>query len=189
VDDDVVSRSNLNRQVLYGEADIAKSKAETAAEKIRALDPDIKVEPMGITLSEETAFRAIEGMDIVIDALDNYPARYLLNAVAHERDLPLVHAAVSGYFGQLLTVLPGRSACLQCAVPDPPAGVSPPILGVTAGILGCMEAGEAIRILLGDEPLAKNTLMIWDGKTGNWEKIRIGQDPRCSVCGRGKNNE
>jgi len=180
--------SNLNRQVLYGEADIAKSKAGIAAEKIRSLDPGIQVEPMDVTLTEETVFPVTEGMDIVVDALDNYPARYLLNAVAQERGIPLVHAAVSGYFGQLLTVLPGRSACLQCAVPNPPTGNPPPVLGVTAGILGCMQAGEALRILLGDEPLAKDALVVWDGKTGSWEKIRVRRDPGCSVCGRGKNN-
>jgi len=188
VDDDVVSRSNLNRQVLYGEADIAKSKAGTAAGKIRSLNPDIQVEPRDVTLTEETIFPETEGIDIVVDALDNYPARYLLNAVAQERGIPLVHAAVSGYFGQLLTVLPERSACLQCAVPNPPSGNPPPVLGVTAGILGCMQAGETLRILLGDEPLAKDALMVWDGKTGSWEKIRVRRDPGCSICGRGKNN-
>jgi adenylyltransferase/sulfurtransferase len=184
VDCDIVNRSNLNRQVLYGEDDIGKSKAEVAAERIGSLNPDIMVEPVEVSLSGDTVFNVADGVDILVDALDNYPARYILNRIALERNIPLVHAAVAGYFGQMLTVLPGCSACLSCAIPHPPeTTVPPPVMGVTAGLLGCMQAGETLRILLGDEPLARDALMVWDGKAGTWERICISRDPECAGCG------
>ncbi len=189
VDCDIVSRSNLNRQVIYGEGDIGKSKAGVAAEKVGTLNPDIVIEPMEVSLSGDNGSTVADGVDIIVDALDNYPARYLLNKIALEKDIPLVHAAVTGYFGQLLTVLPGRSACLRCAVPHPPdITTSPPVIGVTAGIMGCMQAGETLRILLGDEPIARDALMVWDGKAGCWEKICISRDPECPGCGSWRNN-
>lgn len=189
VDCDIVSRSNLNRQVLYGERDIGKSKAGVAAEKVRSLNPDIMVEPVEVFLSGDTVSTVTDGVDLIVDALDNYPARYLLNKIALEKGIPLVHAAVTGYFGQMLTVLPGRSACLRCAVPYPPeATPSPPVIGVTAGIMGCMQAGETLRVLFGDEPIASDALMVWDGKAGTWERICISRDPECPGCGSGRIN-
>jgi adenylyltransferase/sulfurtransferase len=189
VDCDIVSRSNLNRQVLYGDGDIGRSKAGVAAERIGILNPDITVEPLEVSLSGDSAFTVADGVDIIVDALDNYAARYLLNEIALAKDIPLVHAAVTGYFGQMLTVLPGRSACLRCAIPHPPESTAPPpVIGVTAGIMGCMQAGETLRILLGDEPAARDALMVWDGKTASWEKICISRDPECAGCGSGTKN-
>lgn len=183
VDHDRVERSNLNRQVLHAEPDITRLKVESAAEKLEAMNPDIRIEPIPVPLGEDSASALASGMDLLVDALDNYPARYILNRVAITERIPLVHAAVSGFFGQLTTIIPGETACLQCMMPYPPEGEFRAVLGVTAGIVGAMEALEAIKILLGEGGIARNVLVVWDGKCGRLEQIPLMRDRGCSVCG------
>ncbi len=126
VDPDRVDRSNLNRQILHAEPDISRFKVESAAEKLRRLNPDIRIEPMPVAIDEGNADQLTGGMHLLLDALDSYSARYLLNRIAHERDIPLVHAAVSGFHGQITTIIPGETPCLRCIIPHPPEEIARP---------------------------------------------------------------
>jgi len=183
IDPDRVERSNLNRQVLHAEPDISRFKVESAADKLRALNPDIQIEPIPVAIHDENSLRMTSGMDLLVDALDSYQARYLLNRVAYIQNIPLVHAAVSGFHGQLTTVIPGETACLQCTMPYPPEGKSPPVLGATAGVVGILQALEVIKLLLHVGDVARNVLLVWDGKCGRLDQIPIERDPGCPVCG------
>lgn len=183
LDPDRVDMSNLNRQVLHADPDILRFKVDSAAEKLARLNPDIRIEPMPVAIHEGNALHVAEGMDLLVDALDSYPPRYLLNRVAFEKGIPLVHAAVSGFVGQLTTIIPGETPCLRCAIPHPPEGGSPPVLGATAGILGTMEALEAIKVLLGIGDVTKNFLLVWDGMCGRLDQIPFERVPGCQVCG------
>jgi adenylyltransferase/sulfurtransferase len=185
VDPDRVERNNLNRQILHSEADIGRFKVESAAEKLRALNPDIEVEALPAAVDSGNASQMARGMDLLLDALDNYEGRYILNSAAFERKIPLVHAAVSGFHGQLTTVIPGKTACLQCAMPHPPEGEDTAIIGVTAGIVGLLQALEAIKILLRKGEIAGNVLLVWDGLWCRLDQIPLSRDPDCMVCGTG----
>lgn len=183
VDPDRVDRSNLNRQILHAEPDISRFKVESAAEKLRRLNPDIRIEPMPVAIDEGNADQLTGGMHLLLDALDSYSARYLLNRMACERGIPLVHAAVSGFHGQLTTIIPGETPCLRCIIPHPPEEIAPPVLGATAGIVGTLEALEAIKVLTGMGDAAKNILFVWDGRSGRLDQIPVSRDPGCPVCG------
>jgi len=185
VDPDRVERSNLNRQILHAEPDISRFKVESAADKIRALNPDIKIEALPVAVNAGNAQALAGGMDLLLDALDNYEARYHLNRAALDQGIPLVHAAVNGFFGQMTTIVPGETACLQCAFPYPPERVDTSVIGVTAGIIGLLQALEAIKILICEGEVAKNVLVVWDGRCGRLDQIPLVRDPACPVCGRG----
>ncbi|MCU0631582.1 MAG: HesA/MoeB/ThiF family protein [Methanolinea sp.] len=185
IDPDRVERSNLNRQILHAEPDLFRFKVESAADKLEALNPDIRIEPLPVAFNVENASRVAFGMDLLLDALDNYEARYLLNRVAFDQGTPLVHAAVSGFHGQLTTLIPGETPCLQCIMPYPPEGEYSPVLGVTAGILGLLQALEAIKLLIREGELATNILMVWDGRCGRLDQIPLTRDLGCVVCGAG----
>ncbi|MCQ8893172.1 MAG: HesA/MoeB/ThiF family protein [Methanolinea sp.] len=185
IDSDRVSRSNLNRQIIHAEADIGRSKVDSAARRLEALNPDIEVDPRPLHLTEENVVNVVRGMNLVVDALDNYPARYILNRAACMHTVPLVHAAVNGYCGQVMAIIPRKTACLQCAIPHPPEETPPPVLGTTAGILGCIQANEAIRILLGEGTVMGDALHVWDGRAGTWDMIPVKRDPACRACGAG----
>lgn len=183
VDPDRVDRTNLNRQVLHAEPDISRFKVESAAEKLQRLNPDIRIEPTPLAIDEGNVERVTSGIDVILDALDSYQPRYLLNRVAYERGIPFVHAAVSGFHGQLTTIIPGETPCLRCIIPHPPERASSPVLGATAGIVGTLEALEAIKVLTGMGDVAKNILLVWDGRSGRLDQIPVGKDPECPVCG------
>ncbi len=183
VDPDRVDRSNLNRQVLHAEPDISRFKVESAAEKLQRLNPDITIESMPVAIDDGNIDRVTGGMHLLLDALDSYPARYLLNRVAYQKNIPLIHAAVSGFHGQLTTIIPRETPCLRCIIPHPPEGCSPPVLGATAGIVGTLEALEALKVLTGMGDVAKNILLVWDGRSGRLDQIPVGKDPGCPVCG------
>ncbi len=126
--------------------------------------------------------------DILVDAMDNYLIRYSLNHIAAIKQIPLVHGAVKGFSGQVATLLPGKTACLRCIFPYPPPEEPVPIIGVTAGIIGLIEANEVIRYLTGAGPERETRLLLWDGTSSELETIYVERDPACSECGTGMND-
>ncbi len=159
-DRDIVDPSNLNRQVLHWEADIGGKKALSAAEKLHNLNPYIKIETLPVTIDESNIAGLVGEADVIIDAMDNLPARYLLNRVAIEKKVPFIHGAVYGFEGRVMTVLPGRTACLNCVyhgatVPS----VKFPVIGVTPGVIGCIQATEAIKYIVGIGELLTDRLL------------------------------
>ena len=182
-DNGAVELSNLNRQVLYRRADIGKPKAEIAAEGLSHLNPLCRVIPLCETITQSSIQRLAKGASILIDCLDNFETRFILNEYSVARSLPLVHAGVQGFSGQLSFFHPPKTACLRCVFPDLPPGEKTAVIGATAGILGSMEASEALKHLTGRGGLLENRLLIWDGDRGSMEVVDVSKDPSCPVCG------
>ncbi|MEN6342641.1 MAG: HesA/MoeB/ThiF family protein [Methanospirillum sp.] len=185
IDHDTVERTNLNRQVLHGEADLGRPKVESGAETLRALNPSIRVEGINATITDENAGHLIGDADGIVDAMDNYPTRFVLNRIAHERDLPLFHGAIRGFHGQVTTCVPGRGPCLACLFRDVPPKEVFPVVGVTPGVIGCIQATEVIKYLTGEGELLTGRLLLWDGLAGRTEEIAVASRAACPVCSTG----
>jgi len=185
VDFDRVESSDLNRQVLHWAGDVGRLKVESAAEKLRQLNPEVKLEPLPSRLdSAERARRLVENTDVVLDCLDNWVSRFLLNEACVEAGKPMVHAAVEGLSGWVTLVYPRRGPCLRCMFPrDPPERGSVPVAGPLPGVLGALEALEAVKLLAGfGEPLV-GRMLYYDGATGSAEVLSVTKRPSCPVCG------
>jgi molybdopterin/thiamine biosynthesis adenylyltransferase len=187
-DYDSVERSNLNRQILHWEGDIGRLKVESAQEKLKNLNPEIEIRTLDTRIDETNAYMVMGDADILVDAMDNYLIRYSLNHIAAIKQIPLVHGAVKGFSGQVATLFPGKTACLRCIFPHPPPEEPVPIIGVTAGIIGLIEANEVIRYLTGAGPKHETRLLLWDGTRSELETIYVERDPACSECGTGMND-
>jgi adenylyltransferase/sulfurtransferase len=183
IDCDTVEVSNLNRQILYRTEDIGKEKVTAAAADLRSLNPGIEIEPVQAKITEENVEFRLEGADLVLDGLDNFPARYLLAHAAWNNKIPFIHGAVSGMYGQVTTIIPGVTPCLQCIVPFPPPSGATPIIGVTTGIIGSIQAAEAIKYLTRRGVLFTGRMLLWDGLRGDAAVITIEHDPACRDCG------
>jgi molybdopterin/thiamine biosynthesis adenylyltransferase len=186
VDKDAVERTNLNRQILHYDRNIGRKKTASAEEKLRAINPDITVEVLDTTIDETNVHELVGNADGIVDAMDNFPTRYLLNRVALKMGIPLFHGAIRGLYGQATTVLPGKTACLRCVFPHPPPKEVFPVVGVTPGFIGMVQATEVVKYLVGTGELLANRLLLWDGERAVVEEIALERDPSCEVCG-GKN--
>lgn len=182
-DQDVVKLDNLNRQVLYTELDEGKPKAVRAGLRVRNMNPYVRIEAVRGRIEPANASGLLEGCDAAVDALDNFETRFVLNEAAVGRGIPLVHGAVIGMSGQVMTVLPGKTACLKCVFPPVPARSGFPILGVTCGVVGSIQAGEVVKLLAGIETLAAGRLLFWDGRLASWDEVEVKRNPNCPVCG------
>jgi len=181
-DFDTVSLSNLNRQILYRDSDVGKSKVFTAANRIRELNSSVKISCVNTPLSEETA-GLVKSADIIIDCLDNFKGRFILNQISLNTGIPLIHAGVSEYYGQITFLKPGETPCLGCFVHSDAENKNPGIIGATAGIIGSMQALEAVKYLTGTGPNLKNVILFFDGKTMEFTRINITKNPSCTSCG------
>jgi molybdopterin/thiamine biosynthesis adenylyltransferase len=185
-DNDVVGLSNLNRQVLHGEPDLGKAKPVSAVEKLHHLNPNVIVETITETIDESKAADLVGDADGIVDALDNLPTRYLLNRVAQRKGIPFFHGAVYGFEGRVMTVLPGTTACLNCLYHGAEgSGGTFPVVGVTAGVIGCLQANEVIKYLTGLGELLTNRLLIYDGLSAKFAEMKVKRDPACGHCGPG----
>lgn len=181
VDADRVERSNLNRQILHAESDCGKAKVLSARERLASLNPDIRIETFEAELRSDTVADLVEDLPIV-DALDNLPTRLLLNDVAQTRGLPLFHGAVHGFEGRATTLLPGKTACLRCLYRDVAPGTVP-VAGVTPGVIGCIQATEVIKHILGIGRLLADRLLVYDGLSMSVDILQVRRDPQCTACG------
>jgi molybdopterin/thiamine biosynthesis adenylyltransferase len=183
VDCDVVEESNFNRQILHWSYDLGRLKTASVAEKLAALNPLIRVEEISRRIDETNIDAMAETCDLIVDAMDNFPTRYLLNRTALRKGIPFIHGAVRGLFGQATTVLPGKTPCLRCIFPGTPLPEVFPIIGATCGVIGSVEATEVIKLITGrGEPLA-GRLFIWDGLAVSADSLAVERDPVCPDCG------
>jgi len=182
-DCDTVERTNLNRQILHWEKDIGRSKVVSAGEKLQHMNPDIRIDLVSVTLQKGNVSSLIEGSDLLVDALDNFPDRYTINRAAIEHRIPYIHGAVSGFDGHIAVIIPGETACLECIVPEPPPPSVFPILGTTSGMIGILQAHEAIKYITCQGELLKHQLVLWDGRTSSFHTIRIERNSDCPACG------
>ncbi len=183
VDTDVVDRTNLNRQILHFDRDIGRKKTESAQEKLQEINPDITIHAIDIKIDETNAADLVGEADGIVDALDNYPARYLLNEVAIAEEIPLFHGGIRGFYGQATTIIPGTTPCLKCIFPKPPPQEIFPVVGATAGIIGTVQANEVLKYLLGIGEMLTGRLIIWDGLLAHAEEICVERNPACVACG------
>lgn len=195
IDDDVVERSNLQRQILHRDDRIGARKVESAAATLNALNPTVRIEPIAMRLSPDRARECFEDCDVVVDGSDNFPTRHLVNATCIALNLPWVYGAVQRFDGQVAVFDPrrgrGTTPCYRCLFPELPAPGEVPncaeagVLGVLPGIVGTVQASEAIKLLLGiGEPLLGRLWMI-DALAMRTRELRFGVDPECPGCGPG----
>jgi len=188
VDDDVVERSNLQRQVIHRDADVGVPKVSSAARFVEALNPDITVIPHEVRLDRTNIETLSAAADVVVDASDNFPTRYLLNDHCRITDRPLVHGAIYKFEGQLTTLIPG-GPCYRCLFPEAPEPGSvldcaeTGVLGVLPGTVGCIQATECVKLLTGlGDPLA-GRLLLYDAAAMEFEEVAYRADPDCPICG------
>ncbi len=182
-DHDIVELSNLNRQILHWEENIGKKKVDSAASKLHKYNSGINVKPVSETINESNVSKLVGDADIIVDAMDNLPTRYLLNKTAQEKGIPFVHGAVYGFEGRVMTVLPGKTACLNCLYHGAEVPKSKfPIIGVTPGVIGCIEATEVIKYIVGIGELLTDRLLNYDGLSMKFNEFRINRDPECNHC-------
>ena len=182
VDNDEVELSNLNRQVLHWNKDIGKEKSLSAKEKISQINPDVKIDATCETISEGNVFELVGGCDMIVDAMDNFPTRYLLNKAALKKNIPFFYGGVNGLHGMVTTIVPGETACLRCIVAEAPPPMVIPVIGVTPGIIGCIQATEAIKYIVGIGELLKNRLLLVDGLEMTFQEVEASRDPKCPDC-------
>ena len=189
IDFDAVEASNLQRQVIHTTDRVGMPKVESAAAQIRALNPDVTVEPINGMLTTENVAELLDGVDLVIDGTDTFEARYALNDAAVRLGIPVVHAGVFRFEGQLTVLAPGRGPCYRCLHPTPPPPEMAPgcgiagVLGVLPGAIGVLQATEALKLLLDiGEPLI-GRLLLWDALEGSFTELAVRRDPNCAACG------
>ena len=183
-DHDTVELSNLNRQVLHWDKDVGAQKVASAAAKLKKFNPDIRIETYGETITEANAAGLVGDSDLIVDAMDNLPTRYLLNRSAIAKNIPFFHGAVYGFEGRAMTVIPGKSACLNCLYHG--AIVPPekfPVIGVAPAVIGCIQATEVIKYIVGLGDLLTDRLLNYDGFRMKFTEFKINRDLDCEVCG------
>ncbi len=183
VDHDTVALSNLNRQILHAEEDIGHSKSDSARKSLKRFNSATEVEAVPETLTQANVNSVVAGFDVVIDALDNLSTRYLLNQAVMANGVPLIHGAVDGFEGRAMTILPGRSACLQCMHKGPLPEKTVPVIGVTPGVIGGIQATEAIKYITGIGALLTGRMLCYDGLTLKFNEFRVKRNPECEACG------
>ncbi len=184
VDHDTIELSNLNRQILHWHEDVSRPKIDSASEKLRRMNPELKIETIKETMTEGNLSELTRGFDVIVDAMDNIPTRYLLNKVAIEHGVPFFHGAIWGLEGRAMTVIPGKSACLGCVYHGVPPRTKFPVLGVTPAVIGCIEATEVIKYLVGIGELLTNRILIYDGLNMKFTEINVKRNPDCEYCGK-----
>lgn len=195
-DDDVVERSNLQRQILHTDDRIGMPKLHSASCALRGLNPRVSIEGLPERVTSSNVEALLEGADVVLDGADNFPVRYLLNDACVKLGLPLVYGAVQRFQGQVGVFDAGRrrghAPCYRCLFPQPPAPEDAPncseagVLGVLPGVIGMLQATEAIKLILGiGEPLVGRVLM-FDALSMRFHETRLAPDPECPVCAAGK---
>lgn len=191
IDDDRVDRSNLQRQIIHTDARLGQKKADSAREALRALNPQIEVEAIDERLTQDNSDRLLAGADVIINGVDNFTTRYLLSDAGVRLAIPIVDAAIVGFDGQLTVLAPPAGPCYRCLYPVPPPPELAPncaengVIGALPGVLGSMQAMEAIKLLLGlGQPLV-GRLLLYDAQQAEFTQLRVRRDPGCPACGDG----
>ncbi|WP_164926908.1 HesA/MoeB/ThiF family protein [Chlorobaculum tepidum] len=186
MDGDTVDLSNLQRQILHTTASVGANKTASAQERLKALDPSIRIETHPFRLRKENATEILARYDFVIDATDNFASRFLIARACHEASKPWSHGGIRNFHGQTMTIIPGQTACYCCifheedeskeAIPQGPIGALP-------GVIGSIQAIEAIKYLLNIGTLLTDALMTFDALTMSFRKVAVRRNSRCALCG------
>jgi len=190
VDADVVDDSNLQRQTVHSTERIGEAKVSSAKRTLEALNPDIDVKTYEERLTSENVERILgEGWDVIVDGADNFPTRYLVNDASVWHDIPVVHGSIYRFEGQVTVLAPNAGPCYRCLFPSPPPPELAPscaeggVLGVLPGIVGSLQASEALKVLLGIGETLQGRLLLIDALATTFDEVAINRDPACPVCG------
>ncbi len=183
VDFDKIELSNLNRQILHWDKDLNRLKIESAQEKLRQINPSIEIEVSSDRIDQSNVESLVGEADGIVDCMDNFATRYILNRMAIQRRIPFFHAAVSGLEARVSTFVPGETACLRCLFPDvpPPSGAFP-VLGATPGVAATIQAMEVIKYFSGYGKPLKDRMLVFDGEEASFLELKIHRDPGCPDC-------
>jgi adenylyltransferase/sulfurtransferase len=190
VDSDRVELSNLHRQILHSSLDIGRLKIDSATEKLKAINPELMIEKYPLRLNSENILGIIQRYDFIIDGSDNFPTRYLVNDACVLAQKPFSHAGVLKFDGQVMTIVPGKGACYRCLFPEPspseliPSPQEAGILGIVPGILGIIQATEALKYILRLKNLLVNKLLVFNSLEMNFRKLNLQKNEQCAVCGK-----
>ena len=191
VDFDHVDVSNLQRQILHGTSDVGRPKVESGADRLNELNPNVEVVAHRSLLSSSNAFDVIGGYDVVVDGTDNFPVRYLVNDATQMLGKPLVYGSIFQWEGQASVFMPGQNTpCYRCLFPEPPPPGTVPscaeggVFGVLPGIIGSIQAVEAIKLLLGIGESLSGKLVLYDALRNEFTTVKLRWDPDCPVCGK-----
>ncbi len=182
-DADTVELSNLNRQILHNDDRIDRSKAVSAEQTLSQLNPAVKTVPCADHLDEGNLERIIGHPDIVVDCLDNFETRYLINAYCLAHRIPFVHGAVHGFLGQVTFLRPPETPCLRCLFPEPPPKEVFPVVGATPGIAGSIQAMEVVKFLTGIGTNLEGKLLFFDAEEMTFSSLKVKRAPSCPDCG------
>ena len=189
IDADTVDMTNLQRQVIHHTDDVGVEKVVSAANKIEAINPDVRVETHKARALAGNAREIIRDYDFVLDGTDNFPSKFLVNDACYFEKKPFSHAGILRFDGQMITVIPGETTCYRCIFQKPPPADAVPscsqagVLGVLAGVVGCLQATEAVKYILGIGDLLTGTLLTYNALTMTFRKVALSRNPRCPLCG------
>lgn len=181
-DHDTLEISNLNRQILHIHTRIGRYKALSALATLRKINPHVRIKAFYKKIEEKNIAELAGDSSILVDCLDNFPTRNILNKFAIKKGIPLVHGSIWGLEGRVTTLLVPRTACFVCIFPEPPVAETFPVAGVTPGIIGCIQAAEVIKYIVGIGENLYNELLIFNGKDMSFQKLKVRRDPNCHVC-------
>ncbi len=191
IDDDIVDATNLQRQILHNTERVGMPKVDSAEKTLKGLNPDVKVRKYQSRLTSDNVMEVLAPFDVIVDGADNFQTRYLVNDAALKLGKPVIHASIFRFEGQL-TVFPGEgSPCYRCLYPEPPPPEEAPscseagVLGVLPGIMGVLQATEAVKIVLGLGTTLAGRLLVYDALKTRFRELKLRRDPNCPTCGDG----
>jgi molybdopterin/thiamine biosynthesis adenylyltransferase len=176
--------SDLNRQILCWQRDIGRFKADVAKEKLVALNPEIKFEALTTEITKNGVHDIIGDADVVVDGLDNWRTRFVINDHCVMQGIPFVHAGVSALHGQMITIIPGKGPCLRCIFPkEPPEVERVPVLGATPALLAALQVMETVKLITGIGETLVGRMLFLNGKEMEFETVEIKRSVKCPICG------
>jgi adenylyltransferase/sulfurtransferase len=189
IDSDLVDLSNLQRQVIHHTPDLGRPKVASAKEKIAALNPDVNVVTYEDRLASRNALEILRQYDVVLDGVDNFPTKFLINDACFFADKPLIHGGILRFDGRVMTIVPKKSACYRCVFKTPPpAGLvascqEAGVIGVLAGVIGTIQATEVLKLVLGIGQPLTNRMLDFDARRTHFREIKTRRNPSCALCG------
>jgi adenylyltransferase/sulfurtransferase len=189
VDFDVVDFSNLQRQVLHGTPDVGRPKLQSAKDRLEAINPEVKIDLHEAKLTSANAMAILEPYDIIIDGTDNFPTRYLVNDACVLLKKPNVYGSIFRFDGQASVFYPPQGPCYRCLYPEPPPPGEVPscaeggVLGILPGLIGCIQATEAVKLILGKGSLLIGRLLLYDAMQMTFQEFKVRRNPKCPMCG------
>ena len=182
-DSDSPELTNLNRQILHDHTRIGMNKATSGKRTLELQNPDISITAVTDRITARNVDDLVGEAEVILDCLDNYPARFLLNETAIRKRVPLVHGSVWGMEGRLAFLRPPETPCLRCLFAEAPPAEVFPVLGATPGVIGCLQALETIKFLTGIGRNLEGRLLVWDGNQMEFRHYKVRKDPNCEACG------